>query len=176
MLRSRFSIKSLERYFLILAAGVVLPMSVLTGILLIQSRTAYLASTDAMRAFGVVRATVAAMEMVSAERGPMNAALGADYPVAQPMLDALRQARDRSDTSIAELLALYRAPLSPHSAREFTNVQRIRHALLKAREQADIVIATRRADVSACACRPWSTAWWRWCPNCRPPWPPASAW
>ncbi|WP_437628615.1 hypothetical protein [Achromobacter xylosoxidans] len=65
MLRSRFSIKSLERYFLILAAGVVLPMSVLTGILLIQSRTAYLASTDAMRAFGVVRATVVAMEMVS---------------------------------------------------------------------------------------------------------------
>lgn len=148
MLRSRFSIKSLERYFLILAAGVVLPMSVLTGILLIQSRTAYLASTDAMRAFGVVRTTVAAMEMVSAERGPMNAALGADYPVAQPMLDALQQARDRSDASIADLLALYRAPLSPNSAREFTNVQRIRHALLKAREQADIVIATRRADVS----------------------------
>lgn len=65
MLCSRFSIKSLERYFLILAAGVLLPMSVLTAILLIQSRAAYVATSDALQAFKVVRATVMAMEMVS---------------------------------------------------------------------------------------------------------------
>ena len=75
MLRSRFSIKSLERYFLILAAGVVLPMSVLTGILLLESRAAYVATSDAQRAFTIVRATVSAMEKVSAERGPMNLSL-----------------------------------------------------------------------------------------------------
>ena len=61
MLRSRFSIKSLERYFLILAAGVLLPMSVLTGILLLQSRSAYLATGDALRAFRIVRTTITAM-------------------------------------------------------------------------------------------------------------------
>ena len=148
MLRSRFSIKSLERYFLILAAGVVLPMSVLTAILLNQSRNAYVATGDALRAFGVVRATVTAMEMVSAERGPMNAALGADHPVAQPLLDTLQAARDRSDTRIAELLALYRAPLSPNSAKEFTNIQRIRYALIKAREDADALIKAPRDTVS----------------------------
>lgn len=148
MLRSRFSIKSLERYFLILAAGVVLPMSVLTAILLIQSRNAYIATGDALRAFSVVRATVTAMEMVSAERGPMNAALGADHPVGQPLLETLQAARDRSDTRIAELLALYRAPLSPNSAKEFTNIQRIRYALLKAREDADALIKAPRDTVS----------------------------
>ncbi len=151
MLRSRFSIQSLERYFLILAAGVVLPMSVLTGILLFQSRDAYVATDDAQRAFRVVRATVNAMEKVSAERGPMNAALGADYPVAQPLLDALQAARDRSDTSIAQLLALYRAPLSPDSAKEFTNIQRIRYALIQARSEADRLIALPREAVSGYA-------------------------
>lgn len=148
MLRSRFSIKSLERYFLILAAGVVLPMSVLTVILLNQSRNAYVATGEALRAFSVVRATVAAMEKVSAERGPMNAALGADYPVAPALLEALQAARDRSDTSIANLLALYRAPLSPDSAKEFTNIQRIRYALIKARMEADALIAAPRDNVS----------------------------
>ncbi|WP_025140723.1 diguanylate cyclase [Achromobacter sp. DH1f] len=148
MLRSRFSIKSLERYFLILAAGVVLPMSVLTGILLLQSRAAYVATSDAQRAFSIVRATVSAMEKVSAERGPMNAALGAPCPVAQPLLDSLQAARDRSDASIARLLALYRAPLSPNSAKEFTNVQRIRYALIQARAQADALIAAPRDTVS----------------------------
>lgn len=101
MLRSRFSIKSLELYFLILAAGVLLPMSVLTGILLLQSRAAYLATGDALRAFAIVRTTITAMEAVSAERGPMNAALGADYPVGASLLEALQAARDRSDTRIA---------------------------------------------------------------------------
>ncbi|CAB3668996.1 MAG: GGDEF domain-containing protein [Achromobacter sp.] len=148
MLRSRFSIKSLERYFLILAAGVLLPMSVLTGILLLQSRAAYLATGDALRAFAIVRTTITAMETVSAERGPMNAALGADYPVAESLLDELRAARERSDTRIADLLALYRAPLNPNSAREFTNIQRIRYALIKARDNADALIATPRADIS----------------------------
>lgn len=148
MLRSRFSIKSLERYFLILAAGVLLPMSVLTAILLIQSRAAFLATADALRAFNVVRATVTAMEMVSAERGPMNAALGASRPVDQRLLDTLQAARERSDRCVAELLALYRAPLSPDSAKEFTNIQRIRYALLHARAQADALIAAPRAEVS----------------------------
>ncbi|CAB3920880.1 GGDEF domain-containing protein [Achromobacter ruhlandii] len=148
MLCSRFSIKSLERYFLILAAGVLLPMSVLTAILLIQSRAAYVATSDALQAFKVVRATVMAMEMVSAERGPMNAALGADHPVSQRLRDALQAARERSDTRIADLLALYRAPLRPDSAREFTNIQRIRYALLKAREDADALIASPRAEMS----------------------------
>lgn len=148
MLRSRFSIKSLERYFLILAAGVVLPMSVLTGILLLQSRHAYVSTDEALRAFSVVRATVIAMERVSAERGPMNAALGSPYPVPAPLLDALQAARDRSDTCIAELLALHRAPLHPDSAKAFTNLQRIRYALIQARTQADALIAAPRDTVS----------------------------
>ncbi|MPT26352.1 MAG: GGDEF domain-containing protein [Achromobacter sp.] len=148
MLRSRFSIKSLERYFLILAAGVLLPMSVLTAILLIQSRAAYLSTTDALRAFQEVRATLLAMERVSAERGPMNAALGSTRPVNQRLLDALQAARVRSDTSIANLLALYRAPRHPDGAREFNNIQRIRYALLQARADADALIMSPRATMS----------------------------
>ena len=57
------------------------------------------------------------MELVSAER-PMNAALGENLPPA--LLASLRDARERSDAKLAELLALYRAPLSGRNSPTFS--------------------------------------------------------
>ncbi|WZB71502.1 hypothetical protein WJ968_05995 [Achromobacter xylosoxidans] len=116
----------MERYFLILATGVVLPVSVLTGIVVQQNWRAYASTAAASTAFTAVRCTLQTMELVSAERGPMNAALGENLPVPPALLASLRDARERSDAKLAELLALYRAPLSPHGAKEFSNIQRIR--------------------------------------------------
>ena len=135
MLRSAYALKSLERYFLILATGVVLPVSVLTGIVVQQNWRAYASTAAASTAFTAVRCTLQTMELVSAERGPMNAALGENLPVPPALLASLRDARERSDAKLAELLALYRAPLSPHGAKEFSNIQRIRQALAIARER-----------------------------------------
>ncbi|KAG0752888.1 hypothetical protein G6F22_021681 [Rhizopus arrhizus] len=50
------------------------------------------------------------MELASAERGPMNAALGADLPVPESPLAALRAARGKTDAQIDQLLALASAP------------------------------------------------------------------
>ena len=84
MLRSAYALKSLERYFLILATGVVLPVSVLTGIVVQQNWRAYASTAAASTAFTAVRCTLQTMELVSAERGPMNAALGENLPVPPP--------------------------------------------------------------------------------------------
>ncbi|MFG0229018.1 diguanylate cyclase [Achromobacter sp. 413638] len=144
MLRSAYALKSLERYFLILATGVVLPVSVLTGIVVQQNWRAYASTAAASTAFTAVRCTLQTMELVSAERGPMNAALGENLPVPPALLASLRDARERSDAKLAELLALYRAPLSPHGAKEFSNIQRIRQALAIARANADLAIDAPR--------------------------------
>ena len=162
----------LGRYFLILATGVVLPVSVLTGIVVQQNWRAYASTAAASTAFTAVRCTLQTMELVSAERGPMNAALGENLPVPPALLASLRDARERSDAKLAELLALYRAPLSPHGAK-FSNIQRIRQALAIAR--ANRPRHRRAAAGLARTCGPWSTAWWMWCLNCAPAWSKASA-
>ena len=148
MFRNVFALKSLERYFLTLAAGVALPVSMLTVIVVQQNWRALTATDDAMRGFVVVRTTLMTMEAVSAERGPMNAALGSDLPVPENILHLLDEARQRTNAQMADLLALYRAPLNPNGAREFTNIQRIRQSLLDARASADNAIAAPRANVS----------------------------
>jgi diguanylate cyclase (GGDEF)-like protein len=148
MFRNVFALKSLERYFLTLAAGVALPVSMLTVIVVQQNWRSLAATDDAMRGFIVVRTTLMTMEAVSAERGPMNSALGSDLPVPENILRALAEARQRTNAQVADLLALYRAPLNPNGAREFTNIQRIRESLLNARASADAAIAAPRANTS----------------------------
>lgn len=148
MFRNVFALKSLERYFLTLAAGVALPVSMLTVIVVQQNWRSLAATDDALRGFVVVRTTLMTMEAVSAERGPMNSALGSDLPVPENILHALDQARQHTNAQIADLLALYRAPLNPNGAREFTNIQRIRESLLNARASADAAIAAPRAHTS----------------------------
>ena len=135
MLRSAYALKSLERYFLILATGVVLPVSVLTGIVVQQNWRAYASTAAASTAFTAVRCTLQTMELVSAERGPMNAALGENLPVPPALLASLRDARERSDAKLAELLALYRAPLSPHGAKEFSTFSASARPSDRARER-----------------------------------------
>ena len=144
MLRRAFAPKSLERYFLLLAVGVLLLVTVLTGTVLWQNWKTYTSSSEARDAFAVIRATVKVMELASAERGPMNAALGADLPVPESNLAALRAARGRTDAQIDQLLALYAAPLNPEKLDARAEIQRIRHALSLARIHADLVITTPR--------------------------------
>jgi len=148
MFRNVFALKSLERYFLTLAAGVALPVSMLTAIVVQQNWRSLTATDDALRGFVIVRATLKAMEAVSAERGPMNAAMGADPPLPSPITRALEDARERTNAQIADLLSLYRAPQNTNGAKEFTHLQRIRQSLLDAREGADAAIAAPRASIS----------------------------
>ncbi|MBB1593081.1 diguanylate cyclase [Achromobacter sp. UMC46] len=132
-----------------MAVGVLLLVSVLAGILLFQSWKTYSSASQARDAFAVIRATVSVMELASAERGPMNAALGADLPVPESNLAALRAARARTDAQIDQLLALYATP-SPRFGQigARADIQRIREALELARRNADLLIATPREPLT----------------------------
>lgn len=148
MLRRAFAPKSLERYFLVLAMGVLMLVSVLTGILLFQNWKTYSSSSEARDAFAIIRSTVNIVELASAERGPMNAALGADLPVPESTLDALHAARDKTDRQIDQLLARYAPPLLPEQTKERAEIQRIRQALIQARRNADQQISSPREQLS----------------------------
>lgn len=145
MLRPAVAPKSLERHFIALAAGVLLLVSVLAGILLYQSWRSFGAASDAKQAFGSVRATIRVMEHSSAERGPMNAALGSDLPVPDQVMAALAAARKRTDGLIDALLALHPASEDPAKRSE---IHRMHQALVTARQEIDQHISTPRDQLS----------------------------
>ncbi|WP_238531927.1 sensor domain-containing diguanylate cyclase [Achromobacter arsenitoxydans] len=131
-----------------LAAGMLSLVAVLAGILLFQSWRSHGAASEARQAFGMVRATIRVMELASAERGPMNAALGSDLPVPAAVLASLDAARARTDASIADLLALYPNSPNPVDDADRAEVERIRQALDAARLVADQRIATPREQLT----------------------------
>ena len=145
MLRPAVAPKSLECHFIALAVGVLLLVSVLAGILLYQNWRSYGAASDARQAFSSLRATVRVMEHASAERGPMNAALGSALPVPQHVMDSLTAARARTDAVIDALLALH---AGADGAAKRGEIQQIRQALASARQDIDQLIATPRDQLS----------------------------
>lgn len=145
MLRPAVAPKSLECHFIALAVGVLLLVSVLAGILLYQNWRSYGAAADARQAFSSVRATIRVMEHASAERGPMNAALGSALPVPQHVMDSLSAARARTDALIDALLALH---AGADGAAKRGEIQQIRQALATARQDIDQLIATPRDQLS----------------------------
>lgn len=145
MLRPAVAPKSLEIHFIALAAGVLLLVSVLAGILLYQNWQSYGAASDARRAFGSVRATIRVMEHSSAERGPMNTALGSALPVPVAVVESLRAARARTDGLIDGLLALHRGEDGQAKRDE---IQQIRQALAEARQDIDQLIPQPREHLS----------------------------
>ena len=116
MLRSAFSVKSLERYFLLLAVAVLVPVSILTGMLLMHNWKAFSSAREAQRGFDIVRATLQAMERVSAERGPMNAAFGFDYPVPASALERVRSLYETAEKQLEgrDWLAGFRSFADPY--------------------------------------------------------------
>lgn len=119
-------------------------VSVLAGILLYQNWQSYGAASNARQAFASVRATIRVMEHASAERGPMNAALGSALPVPDAVTASLAAARARTDGLIDALLALHPASDDPKRS----EIQRIRQALDRARQDIDARIATPRDRLS----------------------------
>lgn len=145
MLRPAVAPKSLERHFIALAVGVLLLVSVLAGILLYQNWQSYSAASEARQAFGSVRATIRVMERASAERGPMNAALGSALPVPPEITASLAAARASTDRLIEALLALHPGPQGKPKRGE---IERIREALADARNDVDRLIVTPRDELS----------------------------
>ena len=110
---------------------------------------AFASSDRALVDFAIFRSALLAMEKISAERGPMNAALGEALPIPEARMAALRRARQESDASLQQLRASIgqshcaRCPaLSEMDGRASTT-------LAQARNHADDVIKLSRPARSA---------------------------
>jgi diguanylate cyclase (GGDEF)-like protein len=131
---------SIRRRINLSAATLLLPVILLAAGLVVHQWQAYAAAEAATRAFEQFRATLQAMEKVSAERGPTNGALGADAKAAVAARSRMMSARAESDRRIANLLA----QLDPHecndcaAARE--SVETARARLASARKEVDAVV------------------------------------
>ena len=97
-------------------------------------------SDQALSDFEIFRAALLAMEKVSAERGPMNAALGEDVPVPAQRIAALRKAREESDASLRDLAAAIEASHCEECAALYGTATHAITTLAEARKHADDVL------------------------------------
>jgi len=111
--------------------------------------TNYSSATRTVDRLQTFRATLVAMEKLSAERGPTNGALGADLPVPQAQKTALAAARGRSDAALADLLARLRKRHCPACAQQYAAAQAIQADFAGARANVDRLLAVPLAERSA---------------------------
>ena len=129
-----------KRLKLTTAALCVLVLSLATPLLLHQSR-AYSLAENGVRSLDRFRATLLAMESVSAERGPANGALGADALNAPSLRLPLINARAESDRRLAVLRSLVTSQACPGCTVERASVDAVQTQLAAARKQVDGLIA-----------------------------------
>ncbi|WP_447917835.1 diguanylate cyclase [Achromobacter aegrifaciens] len=141
--------KSLNRYTVAYAIGVLIPFSALIGIQLIHSWHAHAAARDAMTSLRVVHGTLDAMAAVLMERGSMNAALIEGPPIAPARQQELLLARNASDEKITDLLELHRTRDCEDCRDPRTAIQHIAQALAQHRATTDALTARPRALISA---------------------------
>jgi len=96
---------SVSQRFLKVSVGACLVIVLVSAWLISHQWREFANSDQALADFRIFRAALLAMEKVSAERGPMNAALGESLPTPAPRIAALRLAREESDARLRELSA-----------------------------------------------------------------------
>ncbi|PMS11478.1 sensor domain-containing diguanylate cyclase [Trinickia caryophylli] len=133
------------RRFAIGVAIALVPMLVLSYVLLAYEWTALARVNESMRHFRAFRATLSAMEKISAERGPMNGVLGEDQPVPATRTILLRRARIDSDDQLAQLFDLLRPEKCPSCEGDYAAVKQLKADLAATRAEADRLAALPRA-------------------------------
>ncbi|WP_454720778.1 MULTISPECIES: diguanylate cyclase [Cupriavidus] len=135
----------LERRFALIAVILAFVLLTLSAWLFLYQWTAYANADHALGDLRIFRSILLAMEKVSAERGPSNAALGDESPLPPARADALRAARAESDRRIADLLGQLEAPACRHCLGERDAVMRARADLVRARAFIDGLLGQPRA-------------------------------
>ena len=140
----------LHRMLQLLGAVVLVATMALVGRMATTEWQAVSSASESLRLLEPLRAGLVAMEMVSRERGPTNAALGDAMPMTQERSDALQQARLRTDRALVALRdAVAGAAGSPGMPAGLpSRVEAARVALAQARTVVDQTLAllgTRRS-------------------------------
>lgn len=141
----------LHRMLQLLGAVVLVATMALVGRMATTEWQAVSSASESLRLLEPLRAGLVAMEMVSRERGPTNAALGDAMPMTQERSDALQQARLRTDRALVALRdAVAGAAGSPGMPVGLpTRVEAARVALAQARTVVDQTLTLPGARRSA---------------------------
>ena len=109
----------------------------LTAIALWLQWNAYATASEALDSFQTYRATLTAMEKVTAERGPANIMLSNGEPASAADIAALRDARARSDLALDQLSQRLAPSNCPACSAELTGLNHLRSDLFAARDHTD---------------------------------------
>ncbi|WP_322021676.1 MULTISPECIES: response regulator [unclassified Burkholderia] len=132
-----------------LVAVVVLTVTVCgAGSLLVRDWRLYAAGNRAAVRLQALKETLKASEYLSAERGPMNALLGASPPDDLHLRAALTQARAHSDMAIARAIEMLDASASGSGRESVARLVSVRERLKLARRDIDSLLAVPRAGRS----------------------------
>ncbi|VVE33946.1 diguanylate cyclase [Pandoraea horticolens] len=133
--------------------SVVSVVVILCSSLLIWAWGSYRSAADASVALDALRATLQAMEKASAERGPANAVLGADLPLPNESVIALRNAREATNARLQELLSALSVDACDRCAGGLHAVERARLDLAAASANVDLLVQRPREMRSDAAVR-----------------------
>lgn len=144
MKRTFLSTVSLTGRLRWLNLAVVCVVVVLCSSLLAWTWGTYQRASDASLALEALRATLLAMEKASAERGPANAVLGADLPLPDASVIALRNAREATNARLQELLSALSADRCDACGSSLRIVERARLDLAAASANVDLLVQRPR--------------------------------
>ncbi|WP_052811007.1 sensor domain-containing diguanylate cyclase [Pandoraea vervacti] len=133
--------------------AVVSAVVILCSGLLVLAWGTYRQASDAELALEALRATLLAMEKASAERGPANAVLGADLPLPDASVIALRNARDATNARLQALLTVLSSDRCGQCASSLRAVERARLDLAAASANVDLLVQRPREMRSDAAVR-----------------------
>ncbi|WP_191240010.1 GGDEF domain-containing protein [Pandoraea pnomenusa] len=114
---------------------------------------AFQRASDARAALDALQATLLAMEKASAERGPANAVLGADLPLPNESVAALRGAREVTNARLQALLSALSASRCEQCGPSLRAVERARLDLAAASANVDLLAQRPREMRSDAAVR-----------------------
>ncbi|VVE28254.1 GGDEF domain-containing protein [Pandoraea terrigena] len=149
-LLSAVSLTGRLRWLNLAVVGVVV---ILCGSLLIGSWGTYQRASDASLALEALKATLLAMEKASAERGPANAVLGADLPLPNASVTALRNAREATNARLQDLLSALSTDRCDACGSSLRVVERARLDLAAASANVDLLVQRPREKRSDMAVR-----------------------
>jgi serine phosphatase RsbU (regulator of sigma subunit) len=109
----------------------------------------YARAKQTLDTFQTFRATLIAMEKISAERGPTNGALGAELPIPPAQIAALNAARASSDFALEQLLAQLHQRHCRACAAQVAETVKIQTQLAHARADVDQMLDLPRAQRTA---------------------------
>ncbi|WP_353190825.1 GGDEF domain-containing protein [Pandoraea pnomenusa] len=153
MKRTPLSTVSLAGRLRIQNLALVFVVVVLCSGLLTLAWNTYQRASDATVALDALRATLLAMEKASAERGPANAVLGADLPLPNESVVALRNARGATNERLQELLSALSEARCEQCGGSLRAIERARLDLAAASANVDLLAQRPREMRSDAAVR-----------------------